>query len=127
MFLCNPHYHRQRLAGTTDPPLKARAPKGTGVWRDGYYHPADQRTPSGKRTTRGRHVMIAHLGRDLVAGETVHHRNGNRADDRIENLELWSTQQPSGQRVADKVAYAREILALYGDLVDRMDIVASAQ
>ena len=43
----------------------------------------------------------------------VHHRNGNRRDNRIANLELWSVYQPKGQRVRDKVAYAVEILQRY--------------
>lgn len=59
-------------------------------------------------------VMSNILGRPLLSHENVHHRNGDRTDNSSDNLELWSTLQPYGQRIDEKLEYAKEIIRLYG-------------
>lgn len=91
---------------------KARpiAPVTGRIIRDGYV----MLRIDGRYWFEHRLVMGEVLGRPLTAEETPHHKNGDRADNRPENLELWSTKQPKGQRIADKLVWAREIIALYG-------------
>ena len=60
-----------------------------------------------------RMVMSNHLKRPLLRSEQVHHKNGDRADNKISNLELWTTSQPSGQRVKDKLKWAKEFINIY--------------
>jgi hypothetical protein len=59
-------------------------------------------------------VMSELLGRPLRPGESVHHRNNIKHDNRADNLELWHTHQPKGARVEDTVRWARWFLAVYG-------------
>lgn len=58
------------------------------------------------------------LGRALTLGENVHHINGNRRDNRPDNLELWTTAQPSGQRSEDLEEWAFEFLTERGYTIE---------
>lgn len=51
---------------------------------------------NGRWIPEHRHVMEQKLGRSLEAYERVHHLNGNRSDNRPENLELWKVKSPKG-------------------------------
>ena len=88
-----------------------RNPTGKWTTKDGYV----LMHVDGRTISEHRYVMQKHIGRTLFHNENVHHKNGIRDDNRIENLELWTKAQPAGQRVIDKVRWAKQFLKTYDD------------
>ena len=105
---CSMHWKRWRKHG--DPTKIVNV--GRHVSPDGYIKVPD-RSGRSRSILEHRLVMENHLGRQLLPVENVHHINGNRSDNRIDNLELWNTRQPKGQKIEDKIEYAIEILKQY--------------
>ena len=65
--------------------------KGYFVNKNGYvliWRPDHPDALSNGMMREHRYVMSEHLGRRLEPDEHVHHKNGNRQDNRVENLEL---------------------------------------
>lgn len=108
--LCRGHYN-QRSKGKDLLPLRPRQPNGSGYNHDGYRIIRVNK----KKVYEHRHIMEQYIGRSLLPEETVHHKNGIKDDNRIENLEMWSKSHPSGQRIEDKIKWACELINLYGN------------
>lgn len=59
-------------------------------YKDGY---VKVKLKNGKVVDEHRYIYTNYLGRELTYNEVIHHKNGNKSDNRIENLELQTRQK----------------------------------
>lgn len=122
-FTVSPFSSRRGIGRYCSASCRALKTDGRQKTRHGYIkvfspvHPAVQmRANTSKYVFEHRLVMEKHLGRYLERYENVHHKNGVRDDNRLENLELWMKPQPTGVRVSDITSddYILSQLAMVG-------------
>lgn len=87
--LCQKHYMRLRRYG--DPLIRKKRANGEGT----IYHGYKLIHVKGKRIFEHRHIMEQNLGRPLSKSEIVHHKDENKRNNTIENLQvLLRTDHP---------------------------------
>lgn len=126
-----PFHNQRRYKGVSFDQIERKFDVGNNWYKDdqGYMvrEVGHRKAGTRRKIAQHREVMEQTLGRSLIRGENVHHINGNRADNRVENLELWIISQPSGQRLKERIALATALLQKYGYQIDGTNAISGSE
>lgn len=67
--------------------------KGGNISKEGYHRIYADSFGKRRLINEHTHIMQQKMGRPLNPNEVVHHRNGNKLDNRIDNLELMTRKE----------------------------------
>lgn len=113
--LCSLHWQRDKAGIPLD---YVKETGKTYISSDGYvveYMPGHIQSDKYGKVLQHRRLMSDKMGRKLNSYENIHHINGDKKDNRLENLEIWITKQPKGQRISDLIEWSKWILKEYND------------
>lgn len=86
--ICFKHYQRFRYRMLYN--NISRKTNGEGsIFKNGYNYIRI----NGKRYLEHRYIMEQHLGRKLLPTEIIHHKDGNKLNNTIDNLEIMSCRR----------------------------------
>lgn len=113
--LCQMHFARRVKRGHVGQAEPEKNAKGEGTINWAGYRMIKP-SKDDKHIMEHRHLMEKKLGRKLRKGENIHHLDGDRLNNDLSNLELWTVQQPAGQRITDKFDWAVKFIQSHPDL-----------
>lgn len=87
--LCHWHYHRWFNRRSMEAPKYVKRDRKYDPNKNAYLFPKES-SLNRYGTHEHRKIMEDFLGRKLLFDEVVHHKNGNKRDNRLENLELMT-------------------------------------
>lgn len=123
-YICKSNKHSVRYKNCRSCTNTLKPEYGTGRYKrtNGYMMVFQKGHPRASKNYVFEHILVMerHLGRYLVLNENVHHKNGVKDDNHIDNLELWIKAQPTGVRAKDALEWARKIISLYDPVKDKL-------